>query len=147
MRSIFIFVVFLWLNACQTKPNTPEIIKTWRMVYELKNHLSSISPKKKALLDSLPEQQAQKVLDEVAVQLKKNTLSFYPNQTYQLSFKGNEIQEKGTWQIKDRKKLILQQEKEGKYSELWIEKLRPDTLVLLIKQKNGQLQKTIFVGT
>lgn len=150
MRLIFILTSLVWINACQPKPSTPEIVKTWRMVYELENHLSGLSPEKKALLDSLPKKQYQKVLKEVAQQIQQNTFSFYPDQTYALSLKGGEVHQKGTWQLKNRKKLILQQEidgKKAKYSELTIEKLKNDTLIVVSKQKNGQLQKTIFVGT
>ncbi len=148
MRLIFIFCVFLLISNCKPKPNSPEIVRNWRMVYELENHLSKISPEKRALLDSLPKRQYQKVLQEVEQQIQQNIFSFYKDQTYELSFKGGEVSEKGTWHIKEGKKLILQQATEkGKYSELTIEKLENDTLIVVSKQENGKPQRTIFVGT
>jgi hypothetical protein len=147
MRFAFILTIIFLLNACQTKKEQPQLYKTWHMVYDMEAQLSLLDSQRKALLDSLPEKSRLKALKMTEEQVKKNSLTFKKDNTFELNTKGEEIIQKGTWKLKDKDKLILTQDGQKNYTELIIQKLQSDTLIVISKQKNGTYSKTIFIAS
>ncbi len=147
MRIFLVLITFMLLNACQSESKEPLLQKKWHMVYDLHAQLQTLDSTKKALLDSLPEKAQKEALKLIETQIKQNTFQFKKDHTFELSTKGAEVRQKGTWKLKDERKLILMQENPKSYNELIIQKLNQDTLILSSMQENGAWIHTTFIDS